>query len=284
MKLGVAGVLAEGTLDEVRDVRRLGFSTASWRLPSLDLAHDEDALLEVRDALDAEELELCQLLPPEYPSLVHPEREVRAAGVEALASVIRAATLLRAENVYVRPGSLNDAGPWTPHPENHAPETRIRLVESLRALVPHAEKAGIPLALEGHAVSPLDTPEAVRQVLDEVASPLLRFNIDPVNFVRTIDQAYQNTALLNELFDLLGDSIIAAHAKDVTVGNRLIVHIEECVPGQGHLDQETFLRRFDDCCPTGVLIIEHLPPDRIPEARRALLEFARRTGVYFQGG
>jgi sugar phosphate isomerase/epimerase len=282
MKLGIAGLLDDGSEAAARRVRQLGFAAASWRLPSLELADDEAALLRVRDALDAEEITLCQLLPPDYPSLVHPDPEVRAAGVAALQRMLEAAQVLEAESVYVRPGSLNPSGPWTPHPENHAPETRDRLVESLRALAAHAEAAGIPLALEGHGISPLDTPAVVREVLDRVGSPLLRFNMDPVNFVRTLDQAYHTAPLLDELFDLLGDAMIAAHAKDVTVGDGLVLHIDECVPGQGHLDQELFLRRFEACCPRGVVLIEHLPVERVPEARRALLEFAARAGAAFE--
>jgi sugar phosphate isomerase/epimerase len=261
----------------------LGFSHASWHLPDLALADDEAALLEVRDALEREDIQLCQLGPPQYPSLVHPDPAVRAEGVAALGKLLHAAVTVGAANLYVRPGSMNPAGPWTPHPENHKPETRDRLVESLRALVPLAEEASIPLAIEGHVVSPLDHATVVRDVLDRVGSPWLRMNADPVNFIRNIDEAYDNTALLNEWFDLLGPTVATAHAKDVTVQDRLVVHVEECVPGQGHLDQETFLRRFDACCPSGVVLIEHLPAERVPEARRALLEFAHRAGLRFEG-
>lgn len=282
MRLGVAGQLGAGTAEAVRRVRDWGFKAASWHLPDLRTAGDAATLERVREALEAEDVTLCQLLPPDYPSLVHPDPSVRAEGVAALTRVLEAAALLGAETVYVRPGSLNAAGAWTPHPENHTPACRDRLVESLKTLVPHAEAAGIPLALEGHVVSPLHTPAVVREVLDRVGSPLLGFNVDPVNFVGTIDQAYDNTALINELFDLLGESIVAAHAKDVTVENRLVVHIDECVPGQGHLDHETFLRRFDACCHRGVVLIEHLPADRVLEARRALLDFARRAGLSFE--
>lgn len=284
MKLGVAGLLGDGSRERARRVAELGFTAASWHLPELSLARDARALVQVRDALEAEEIQLCQLLPPSYPSLVHPDPEVRSEGVDSLARVLDAAAVLGAESVYVRPGSLNEAGPWTAHPDNHRPETRQRLVESLRALVPHAEEHGIPLAIEGHVVSPLHTPAAVREVVDQVGSPLLRFNMDPVNFVATLDQAYDTTPLLHELFGLLGSVTAVAHYKDVTVGSGLVVHINECVPGQGHLDHETFLRRFEQECPRGVLLIEHLPEDRVLEARRAILEFAARAGVLLEDG
>jgi sugar phosphate isomerase/epimerase len=281
MKLGVAGLLGEATRDEARRVREMGFSCASWLPADLTVIADESRLLEVRDNLEAEDLELCQLLPPQYPSFVHPDPAVRRHGVDAMRRCIDAAVTLGAGNLYVRPGSVNDAGPWTPHPDNHRPETRARLVESLRALSPHAEAAGMPLAIEAHVVSPLDTPEAVRQVLDQVGSPVLKFNADPVNLIRSIDLAYDNTAFLHDLFDLLGGEIVTAHAKDLTVLDRLVVHIEEVVPGLGHLDIETFLRRFDAICPYGVVLIEHLPAEKVPEARRAILEFAARAGLTF---
>lgn len=283
MKLGVAGLLGDASPEAVRRVRDLGFTHASWHLRDAALAADEERLLRAREAMEAEDLTLCQLLPPAYPSLVHPDLAVRAAGVELLRQVVRAAVTLGVDNVYVRPGSLNPAGAWTPHPENHRPETRDRLVESLRALAPAAEEAGVLLALEAHVVSPLHTVAVVREVLDRVGSPALRFNADPVNLVATLDQAYDSTALVNELFDTLGDVIAAAHVKDVTVGDRLVVHIEECVPGYGYLDQELFLRRFEACCPRGVALIEHLPADRVPEARRAMLEFAARAALAFEG-
>jgi len=222
------------------------------------------------------------LLPPQYPSLVHPDAAVRTLGVEAMIAVLRAGVRLGAGNVYIRPGSLNPRGPWTPHPENHRPETRDRLVESLRPICRAAEDLGIPAAIEGHVVSPLDSPEVIREVVDRVASSALRFNADPVNLIRDLDVAYDNRDLLNRLFDLLGSIIVCAHAKDVTVQDRLVVHVEECVPGQGYLDQELFLQRFQNCCPNGVVLIEHLPAERVPEARRALLEFAQRGGLHLE--
>lgn len=281
MKLGVSGLLGDGGRQAIRGVKELGLAAASWHLPDLAAARDFGRLARMREHLEQEEIELAQLLPPDHPSLVHPDPSVRAAGVRSLAPVIEAAVALGAGSVYVRPGSLNPAGPWTPHPENHTTAVRERLVESLRTLVPFAERLQMPLALEGHAVSPLDTPAVVREVIDAVGSPVLGFNADPVNFIRTIDQAYSSTALIGELFDLLGDRVVAAHSKDVTVGDRLVVHIDECVPGQGYLDHEMFLRRFDDCCPRGAVLIEHLPSESVPEARRALLEFAARAGLGF---
>ncbi|MFN3653201.1 MAG: sugar phosphate isomerase/epimerase family protein [Armatimonadota bacterium] len=284
MRLGVAGLLGDGSAEAARRIRDLGFNIASWHLPSLAIARDPAALLAVRDALQAEDLELVQILPPDYPSLVAPDPAEREQGVEALADVISAAVRLQVDNVYVRPGSLNPAGPWTPHPLHRVPETRERLVESLGALCPRAEDAGVRLSLEAHVLSPLYSARAAREVMDAVGSPALAFNADPVNLLGSVEQVYGNTAVIEELFDLLGDRIVTGHAKDVCLGDSLVLHVEEAIPGMGVLDHETFLRRFEECQPRGAVLIEHLPAERVTEARRALLHYADSAGVVLRAG
>jgi sugar phosphate isomerase/epimerase len=137
----------------------------------------------------------------------------------------------------------------------------------------------VPLGIEGHVVSPLDTPERVREAIERVGSPAMRFNADPVNFVGTLADVYDSAPLLNRLFDLLGPFTVAAHAKDVDVEDRHVLHIREVVIGEGRLDQETFLRRFEAACPDGFVLIEHLPDDRVPKAKAALDAAARRAGL-----
>ena len=282
MRLAVSGLLPgdprEITPNVVRGIRELGFTAASWHFGSLDFARD-DWLAEARAVLAAEGLTLCQLLPPQYESLVHPEVARRAAGVDALRRVCEVAAQLGAPNVYVRPGSLNPAGPWTPHPDNHREETRDRLIDSLKQLAPRAEDAGVDLAIEGHVVSPLDTPSVTRAVIDAVDSPALKFNLDTVNYLPTLDDAYHPESILAELERCLGGFIVAAHIKDVTVQDRLVVHIDETPPGQGYLDQGEVARVCQHCAPEAPFIIEHLSRDKVPAAREAVLRQTAAAGI-----
>src|SRR5262249_25655576 len=139
---------------------------------------------------------------PRYEMLVHPDAERRALGVRGLQIACTCAGWLGAETVYVRPGSLNQAGPWTPHPDNTHLGALLRLVDSLREAARAAEAVGIPLALEGASVSPLHTPERVRDVIDAVGSSALRFNADPVHFVRPLGDPYNTTSLTHRMFSL----------------------------------------------------------------------------------
>ena len=214
-----------------------------------------------------------------YEILVHPDEERRAIGIKGLQMACQVASWLEAGTVYVRPGSLNPKGPWTPHPENTSLRTLTRLVDSLQQAARAAEDVGIPLAIEGGAVSPLDTPEQVRDVIEATGSPAARFNADPVNFVRSLEEAYNTTSLINRLFDLCGRYVVCAHAKDLTYESSLTVRMHECLLGEGVCDQVTYLRRFEEVCPDGFVMIEHLPDEKIPAAKQNLDRFARHAGL-----
>ena len=216
---------------------------------------------------------------PRYEIIVSTDEEQRARGIRGLRGACQVAAWLGAKTVYVRPGSLNPAGPWTPHPANTSLKTIIRLVESLKKVVGAAEDVGIPLAIEGGAVCPLDTPERVRDVIEAVDSPAMGFNADPVNFVRSFDEMYNTTSLINRLFDLCGKYVVCAHAKDLTYESSLTVRFDECLLGEGQFDQVTYLKRLEAVIPDGFALIEHLPDDQIPAAKRNLDAAARLAGL-----
>ena len=260
-----------------RRIRSAGFTGVSVVLPN-PLAATRGELTRVREVLAAAGVRVAQA-NPRYEALVNPDEARRKEGVRVLRQACRCARWLEAGNVYVRPGSLNPRGHWLPYPANTSPETIDRLIRSLREVVPAAEDEGVVLAIEGHVTSPLEAPERVRAVIQAVGSPALRFNVDPVNFVGTLADAYSSTDFLNRMFDALGEYTVCAHVKDLAVEERLVLHIAECVPGDGLLDMETFLRRFDAACPDGYALIEHLPDDKIPRAKQAVDAAAARAGL-----
>ena len=267
------------TVDEAtaRRIRGAGFTGVSVVLPD-PLAPTREELIRVREVLAGAGVRVAQA-NPRYEALVNPDEARRKEGVRVLRQACLCARWLEAGNVYVRPGSLNPRGHWLPYPGNTSPETIDRLIRSLREVVPAAEDEGVILAVEGHVTSPLETPERVRAVIEAVGSPALRFNVDPVNFVGTLADAYSSTDFLNRMFDTLGEYTVCAHVKDLAIEERLVLHIAECVPGDGLLDMETFLRRFDAACPDGYALIEHLPDDKIPRAKQAVDAAAARAGL-----
>jgi len=280
MKLGVAGLLPPWRQIDQAAAKRVcdaGFRGASVFIDR-PLEADEAAVLGVKRAFDAAGLEVAQA-NGWYECLVSPDDSLRAEGVRGLQALSRWGRLLDADTVYVRPGSLNPKGHWLAHPGNHAPGTFDRLIDSLQQVCVVARDEGVTLAIEGHVLSPLDSAHRVAELLDAVASSVLKFNVDPVNFIGTVRDVHDTRRVLNELFDLLGAEIVAAHAKDCRLGDALVVHIEEVVPGDGTLDQGLFLRRFTACCPDGYVLIEHLSDEKVPAAREAVCRAAEQAGL-----
>ncbi len=141
------------------------------------------------------------------------------------------------------------------------------------------EQEGVFIAVEGHVLSCLDTPQRVRELVDAVGSPALKFNYDPVNFTGTVKQVHDTRIILKQLKEWMGPFTIVAHAKDCALGDALVVHIHEVVPGTGTMNYEMFMKDFQELAPDGFFIIEHLPADEALQAQKNVVALAKRYNV-----
>lgn len=136
-------------------------------------------------------------------------------------------------------------------------KTWKRLINGTGEVAVEAERTGINLAFHPGNRGPLDTPEQLRRLVDDVASPSVKILLDPVN-MSTHRTCYYTTDFLNHMFDLLGDVIIGAHAKDVYLDtSHWVLRIDEVPLGMGCLDYKTYLKRLADLDEDVVLTIEH---------------------------
>jgi sugar phosphate isomerase/epimerase len=281
VKAGVVGYVpadpAAITSEIARTIREHGYLGTTVRILAPLDANDE-ALKCAGQTLRDGGVEVVQC-NPQYEMLVDPDAGKRALGIRQLQAAARCARLLGAHNTYIRPGSLSPLGAWRPFPGNNHLRTLETLVASLREVVKAGEQEGVPYAIEGAAVSPLDTPERVRDVLEAVDSTALGFNADPVNFVRSLDELYDNSAVTNRLFDLCGRWINCAHVKDINYVSQLTVRMEEVPLGEGMFDQVTFARRFDAICPDGYFMLEHLKDEQYPAAKANLERLLAEAGL-----
>jgi sugar phosphate isomerase/epimerase len=292
MKLGVAGRLPRLdeplpaflpgdwrmiTAEDAARVRAHGFVGSSLFINKPLEAEAED-VKRVGQAFKEGGLEIAQL-NGWYESLCNYDDTLRAQGVAGMIALARVGAALQAPSVYVRPGGHNPKGHWYAHPENHTQRTFDLVVDSLRQVCKAAEQDGVFIAVEGHVLSCLDTPQRIRDLVDAVGSPALKFNYDPVNFTGTVKQVHDTRIILQQLKALMGPFTIAAHAKDCALGDHLVVHIEEVVPGTGTMNYEMFMKDFQALAPEGYFIIEHLPDAETLEAQKNVVALAKRYGV-----
>ena len=283
LKIGVAGLFPSDWRDidveTCNNVRAAGFTGASVVIPQPLTAEPAD-VIRVKQALDLAQVK-CAQANGQYERLIDYDDALRAEGVRGHQALTRIGRMLDAEVVYVRPGSHNPRGHWWHHPENHTQRSFDTLVDSCRKIAGTAEEEGMTLAIEGHIASTLDSPQRVRDLLDAVGSKALKFSMDPVNFTGTVADVYDTARVLDPLFELLGRDTVILHAKDVNVADRHVVHIDEVLIGEGTMRYDLILPRMVEQCPNAYVLIEHLPDDKVPAARKALAEMAQRVGIAF---
>ena len=285
MKLGINPI---PTLDwrqidwpsRARQLRGMGFSSTTIFIHK-PLESDPQDALPIRQACEQAGLAVNQA-NGWYECLVNPDEVLRAEGIKGMQAVCRFGVILQSRSVYMRPGSLNPNGHWWAHPDNYSPQTFDRLVDSVRQVCRVAETEGVQVAIEGHVQTTLDTPERVRDLFEAVASPVLKFNLDPVNFMGNVRDVLNTPRIINALFDLMGEHVVAAHAKDCGLAEAFTMQIHEVVLGTGTLDYELFLHRFVETCPDKDFIIEHLPEEKISQARENLRKVTERLGMVFE--
>ncbi len=284
VRLGVAGLMPPDvqavTQARAERIRSLGFTGVSCFLTDPEQAHDGELRL-ARDTLLRAGVAVAQA-NARYERLCDADEHLRQRAIVQVRAAIHCAKTLGADNLYIRPGSLNKVGHWYAHPDNTAASTIDRLIDSLRQVSHVAEEQEVTLAIEGHTLSPLNTPKQVRQVIDATGSPRLKFNSDPVNFVSTLQEAFDPKPVVDGLFASLGDVTVAAHLKDMLVEDRLVLHIAECLPGRGNFPLGYFLQRFASVAPSGWVLIEHLADELIPEAKVAVDRAAASVGMRWE--
>ena len=269
MRLGVAGMIpADFTLIDqslLRKIKELGFSGVGVHLGGEPQSVSTATVEHMRAMFAEQDVTLVQFWG-QYQSIISVNEATRQAGIETAQAIVRLGAQLGAQMIGIRPTSLNPKGDWWPHPENFAQATEDRLVQSLQEISAACEIHGIPIALECHVTTTLDSPKSVKRIIERTESQWIKVNLDPVNFIHDLRTAYDSAELINQVFDSLAPYIAAAHIKDVYVEDRHVVHISETIPGDGLFDFDTFFRRFEKLMPAGYGLIEHLPESQISQA------------------
>jgi sugar phosphate isomerase/epimerase len=87
--------------------------------------------------------------------------------------------------------------------------------------------------------------------------------LDPGNLL-TLDNFYRQDQVIEEAFELLGDRIIACHAKDRLLheGN-----LENVRAGQGQMNYPLFLKKLHQVKPHVDIIMEHAEPDNMLQTK-----------------
>ena len=198
-------------------------------------------------------------------NIIHPTEG--AAGLARLRILAAACGDLGTALITMCTGTRDPDYLWRSHPDNNTSEAWSETVRAMVAATAIAEEAGVTLVFEPEVNNVVNTAVKARRLLDEVASSHLQVVIDGANLFQT-GQLARMREVLDEAFDLLGDDIRMAHAKDLEKDG----DAGHQAAGTGVLDYQYYLACLDRVGFEGSVILHSLEETQVPASRDHVLE------------
>jgi len=219
-----------------------------------------------------------------YVNMLHPDLSTRQKLLRRLSECIEKAGKIHCPMVGTISGSC-DPHPYgiNVHPDNWTLKTWKILIKGIRQVLSDTAGSKVKLGMEAQVTTNLDGPLAHKRLMEDVGDERCVVNLDPTNMI-SLQKYYHTTELINECFDMLGESIYGCHAKDTYIWpDKQTVHIQEVCPGRGVMDYETYLVRMSRLTWPRTLKAEHIPKDQYAEADAYIRKVAANVGVTIHG-
>ncbi|GMV91989.1 MAG: hypothetical protein AMXMBFR82_17670 [Candidatus Hydrogenedentota bacterium] len=248
----------EAILDSVQQhgIRSVQFNMSCAGLPSLPEFIENDLADQIGEALRARGIVMAAVSGTF--NMIHPDHQTRTDGLTRLGELARVCKRLGTSIVTLSTGTRDPKDMWRRHRDNDSPgawaDMRAAMAEALHI----AAQYQLNFAFEPELSNVVDSAKKARRLLDEMHSSNLKVVIDPANLFHEGDLP-RMAEILDEAFDLLGDAIILAHAKDLSqdgaAGNQ--------AAGTGRLDYDRYIGLLERIGYHGPLILHGLTEDQV---------------------
>ena len=274
MRLGIfSRTFARPTVEDVFDaVRAHGLSCvqlnmSSAGLPPLPGEIAPSLITRIHEASLSRDIEIVAVSGT-Y-NMIHPDPQVQQTGLRRLQTLAAACQGLGTSVITLCTGTRDPADMWHWHPENASSQAWSDLLRAMEAALHIAEEEQVTLAFEPERANVVSSAAHGHALLVAMQSPRLKVVIDPANLIVPGDER-QMSQVLDEVFDLLGEHIVIAHAKDRGADDTFRA------AGEGILDYDHYLRLLQTSAFTGPLIIHGLAEEQVDAALQFLYGKLRR--------
>lgn len=190
-------------------------------------------------------------------NMIHPDPRVREEGLQRFGVLASACHALGTEVITLCTGTRDPFNMWRYHPDNSSKQSWGDLLSSIEKALLIAEEAQVTLAFEPEHNNVISTAAKGAELLREMQSSRLKVVIDPANL---ITPGQEQARILNEAFELLGEHIILAHAKDVGPDGTFRA------AGQGLLDYAHYIALLKSINFNSAIILHGLTEEQVEEA------------------
>src|SRR5947209_7948531 len=193
----------------------------------------------------------------------HSDSQVQLTGLRRLQTLAGACQSLGTSVITLCTGTRDPTDIWHWHPENDSSQAWSDLLRAMEAALRIAEEEQVTLAFEPEQANVVSTAAQGHALLAAMQSPRLKVVIDPANLIMPGDERPMSQ-VLDEAFDLLGEHIVIAHAKDRGADGTFRA------AGEGILDYDYYLRLLQASTFPGSLIIHGLAEAQVDAALQFL--------------
>jgi len=266
MRLGIfAKTFVRPTLEATLDAVRLygldcvQFNLACADLPTLPEKIDSGLRKRIRGALRERQISMAAISGTF--NMAHPEESVRRDGLKKLLTLAEACRSFGTRIITLCTGSRDPVDMWRRHPDNDSTDAWMDLLITMTEANVIGKIANVTLALEPEVGNIVDSAKKARRLLDQIRSPCLKVVIDPANLFHEGELKRQHE-ILDEAFELLGNDIVLAHAKDLTRDGEA----GHAAAGTGLLDYDYYLSLLASNGYDGPLILHGLRETEVRES------------------
>jgi len=192
-----------------------------------------------------------------YINPTNPNEAERQKEVAKFIEHLKYAKIIGADMVGTETGRYSED--FSVVPETYTEENYRLLLKSMREIVAAAEKIGMIVGVEAVHDHTLFSPERMRRFLDDINSPMVEAILDPVNLIGPKEYEKGQQEVVNQAFELYGDSITMLHIKDFIMvdGYPKFEYI-----GDGIFDYVNFLKQVKARKPHIAMLLEDSKPER----------------------
>jgi sugar phosphate isomerase/epimerase len=254
MRLGAPVVVERGDPEAwIAALREHGYSTAAW---PLDTAEPDDVVQAYCRQANRADVTIAEV--GAWCNPLSRDQTTREAAIRRCQERLALADTIGARCCVNIAGSR--AEQWDgPDVDNFSDDTFAMIVDVVREIIDAVRPSRTFYALEPMPWIYPDSADSYLALIRAIDRPRFAVHLDPVNVITSPRTYFANGELIREWFTKLGPAIKSCHAKDILLGRRLTVHLDEVRPGLGALDYRTYLRELSRLDPDTPLLLEHLP-------------------------
>ncbi len=256
MRLGTSSPLTHSSPEEwAANQRKLGCTTVVFPVQS---SEPEEKIIAYKEAADKAGLSIAEV--GIWRNALSSDPDERKANMDYCVEQLRLADFLHARcavNVAGAFGPVWDGG----YRENFSDEAWKKTVSMVQEIIDRANPVNSFFTLEPMPWMIPTGPKDYLKLIDLVDRDKFAVHMDIINMISSAERYFNAEEFVDECFDALGSRIKSCHIKDVHLGERYTLRLEECGPGDGEFPLRYYAKKIDEIDPDMPVILEHLNTD-----------------------